>query len=67
MDFDDRVPITACLSPAQAERLEVLIAHYRDRTPGTDDNQVVDFVFALGLDTAEMALDLEKPDDDEQG
>lgn len=58
--YDDRTPVTVCLTNAQAVRLEVLIAKHRGRNPTTDDNDVVDFVFALGLDSAELAIDLEQ-------
>lgn len=58
---DDRIPIVVDVTPAQAVRLELLIAKHRDRNPATDDNAVVDFVFALGLGAAELAIDLEQP------
>lgn len=61
-DDDDRIPIVVDITPAQAVRLELLIAKHRGRNPTTDDNAVVDFVFALGLDAAELAIDLEQPE-----
>lgn len=60
--YDDRTPVTACLTNAQAVRLELLIAKHRGRNPTTDDNAVVDVVFGLGLDAAELAIDLEQPE-----
>lgn len=45
----DRTPVTVWLTPAQAMRLELMLAAMRERDPSCDDNAVVDQVFATGL------------------
>lgn len=55
-DADDRIPITVCIAPPQAARLEALIAEYRARHPAADDSDVVDAIFLAGLAAAELNL-----------
>lgn len=50
---DERTPVTVCLSPVQAVRLEVLLAQHRAIEPSVDDNDLVDQIFARGLDQLE--------------
>lgn len=51
---DERLPVTVWLDPAQAARLELLLARRREADPATDDNAVVDAVFARGLQASEL-------------
>lgn len=53
---DDLVPVTVCITPAQAVRLELLLAKFRERNPTADDSDVVDAVFIAGLEAAELRL-----------
>lgn len=53
---DDLVPVTVCITPAQAVRLELLIAHYRERHSSADDSDVIDAIFIAGLEAAELRL-----------
>jgi len=53
---DERIPVTVCITPAEAVRLELLIAAYRDRHPGADDTHVIDAIFLAGLAAAELTL-----------
>lgn len=50
---DERTPITVCLTPVQAVRLELLLARLGETDPATDDNALVDRIFAHGLDQLE--------------
>lgn len=52
----DMVPVTVCLTPAQAVRLERLLAHARDHS-GLDDDSITDMVFETGLRIAEQSID----------
>lgn len=52
---DTATPVTVWLTPAQAARLEVVLAHHRDHG-GLDDDAVCDAVFETGLRAAEMEL-----------
>ncbi|WP_157659078.1 hypothetical protein [Thauera butanivorans] len=52
---DDLIPVTVCLTPVQADRLERLLAHCRDHS-GLDDESVADMVFETGLQVAEQAI-----------
>ncbi|MDO9596707.1 MAG: hypothetical protein Q7J47_03205 [Azoarcus sp.] len=53
---DDLVPVTVCITPVQAIRLELLLAKFRERHPTATDSDVVDAVFIAGLEAAEMRL-----------
>lgn len=64
-DDDERIPVTVCITPAEAVRLEMLIAAYRDRHPGTDDSHVIDAIFLAGLAAAELNLCHPTPEHDE--
>jgi len=55
-DDDDRVPVTVMLLPAQAARLEVVIADVRDSDPSIDDDDVADALFETGLAFFESML-----------
>ncbi|THF61431.1 hypothetical protein E6C76_20330 [Pseudothauera nasutitermitis] len=53
----DITPVTVHLQPAQAARLEVVLAHCRDHS-GLDDNAVTDMLFETGLQAAERAIQI---------
>jgi len=53
---DGLVPVTVCVTPAQAVRLEVLLAAYRERYSIADDSEVIDAIFLAGLLAAELRL-----------
>lgn len=53
---DERIPVTVYVTPAEAARLEVLIAAYRGRHPSADDSHVIDAIFLAGLAAAELNL-----------
>lgn len=50
---DDLVPITICITPPQAVRLELLLADAREINPELDDSDVLDAIFLYGLKAAE--------------
>lgn len=52
---DGMTPVTVWLHPAQAVRLELVLAHHRD-TPCLDDDAIVDAIFETGLRAAEKDL-----------
>lgn len=51
VDDDLRLPITVYLTPEQSDRLDQMLDILHAIDPGTDDNAVVDRLFAAGLDT----------------
>jgi hypothetical protein len=53
---DSLVPVTVCITPLQAIRLELVVAKYRERHPSADDSNVVDAIFIAGLEAAELRL-----------
>lgn len=55
LDADSPTPVTVYLTPAQAVRLELVLAHHRDHT-GLDDEVVCDAIFETGLKVAERDL-----------
>ena len=56
IEADDRVPVTVLLTPAQAARLEVVIADLRGDDASIDDNDVADALFDIGLTAIESTL-----------
>lgn len=52
----DLTPVTVWLTPADAVRLELLLAAQRERIPTLDDNELVDTIFTTGLDACEREL-----------
>ncbi|WP_068638751.1 hypothetical protein [Thauera butanivorans] len=48
------VPVTAYLTPAQASRLELLLAKQRDQAQAFDEHAFIDTVFSRGLAVAEQ-------------
>lgn len=53
---DGLVPITVCITPEQAVRLELLLAYWRDQRPSADDSDVIDAIFMAGLAAAELRM-----------
>ncbi|KON79392.1 hypothetical protein PA01_12675 [Azoarcus sp. PA01] len=53
---DGRVPVTVWLTPAQAARLELVVAAFREHDHWTDNNDIVDSIFHAGLDAAEARI-----------
>lgn len=52
----DWTPVTAFLTPAQAVRLELIVASWCNRFPGRDTNDYVDVLIRIGLDAAEADI-----------
>lgn len=50
---DELVPVTVCLSPAQAVRLEIAMARLGEQHPNANTSQLIDAIFEQGLQAAE--------------
>lgn len=59
--LDERIPVTAMLTPSQSARLEVLIADIRNADPSIADDTVADALFDTGLAAFESMLRITEP------